>query len=223
MKSYLCIGDIHGCLEQLNELIASVHAALAPPDSDRIGDHVQWIFLGDYIDRGPDPAGVIERLRRHGEQYPATIYLLGNHEAMLFDVIESVRPERAAAFLKAKGISRANYDWLRDNVRFSYQTGEYLFSHAGLNPNRRISEQTNDDFLWSYHLEDFLHLTSWNIVHGHITVPEVTITGNNINVDSGCGKGGLLSAILLPERRIFQSTTIGVNQARREFFRETEA
>lgn len=212
MKSFLCIGDIHGCTRQLTELLDAIHVELAAPGTRDLSGRIQWVFLGDYIDRGPDPAGVIENLRLHAERYPQTVYLQGNHEAMLFDIIECVGPDRAAAFLKAKGISQSNYEWLKKNVQYSFQSGDYFFTHAGLNPQRTLAEQTDNDFLWSYHEEEYPQAGTFNVVHGHITIEEVTIFGNNINVDTGCGKGGLLSAILLPERRVFQSESRGVNQ-----------
>ncbi|MCR9143723.1 MAG: serine/threonine protein phosphatase [bacterium] len=214
MKSYLCIGDIHGCIQQLRELMDQIHADLAqdPKQGQHIPDHIQWVFLGDYIDRGPDPAGVIEYLRKHAERYPESIFLRGNHEEMLFDVIESVGPARASEFLERKGISRENYDWLAENSRFCFKSEEYVFTHAGLNVERGLPEQTHADYLWSYHESEFYNAPDHIIVHGHISVDVVTILGNNVNVDTGCGKGGRLSAILLPEGRTFASETRGVNQ-----------
>jgi serine/threonine protein phosphatase 1 len=222
MKSFLCIGDIHGCIQQLRELMDAIHHALAAADSKSIPERIQWIFLGDYIDRGPDPAGVIEYLRRHAKRYPESVFLRGNHEEMLFDVIESVGPERAAAFLNTKGITNKNYEWLWSNTRYVYESGGYIFAHAGLNAERSLADQNNDDFLWSYHESEYGNAPTRQIVHGHITIENVAIVGNNINVDTGCGKGGRLSAILLPEERIFQSATPGLNQRRLDLLREIQ-
>ncbi|HNL70573.1 MAG TPA: metallophosphoesterase, partial [Leptospiraceae bacterium] len=62
------IGDIHGCLRELDALL------------DRIPEHEPLLFLGDYVDRGPDSAGVIERCLREKER---STFLMGNHESMM--------------------------------------------------------------------------------------------------------------------------------------------
>lgn len=222
MKSYLCIGDIHGCIQQLEELIGTIHDALAPPGEARLPDRIQWIFLGDYIDRGPEPGAVIDYLRQHAVRYPDSIFLRGNHEAMLEDVIEIVGPRRAAQFLDTKNIARENYEWLRTNTRCVYRAGDYLFTHAGLNPERELAEQNDDDYLWSSHEAPFENATGLTVVHGHTSVDEITIAGNNVNVDTGCGKGGPLSAILLPEGRRFRSETHGENHRLLNRMRELE-
>jgi serine/threonine protein phosphatase 1 len=78
----LAIGDIHGCLDQLRELLARV---VPTP-------HDQLVFLGDYVDRGPDSAGVVEVLLTLRDQLPRTVFLRGNHEQMLLDVLAGGDP-----------------------------------------------------------------------------------------------------------------------------------
>ncbi len=203
-KRYLCIGDIHACPEPLYELLEVVEAA-------GMGEY-QLVFLGDYVDRGPDANAVIDCMRAR-----EAIYLMGNHEEMLFMSLEALDemsdahgPERRRDFLAAKRISEENCAWLRENVHLSYEDENFVFSHAGLNPHKSLHEQAGEDFLWSWHTGDYFDVTQKTVVHGHISVPEVNIQGNNINVDTGCGKGGLLSAILVPDMTVFQSTTTGV-------------
>ena len=130
---------------------------------------------------------------------------------MLDDVIESVGPRRAAQFLDTKNITRESYEWLRTITRCFYRADDYLFTHAGLNPERGLGDQKDDDYLWSYHEGPYENATELTVVHGHISVDEITIAGNNVNVDTGCGKGGPLSAILLPEGRRFRSESHGEN------------
>ena len=69
----LAIGDIHGMATSLDALLEAVR----PTDAD------QLVFLGDYVDRGPDSCGVIERLLVQKECFPKTVFLRGNHEIMM--------------------------------------------------------------------------------------------------------------------------------------------
>jgi serine/threonine protein phosphatase 1 len=75
MNRLIAIGDIHGHLDKLNRLLAQVHAT--PED--------QLVFLGDYIDRGPESMGVIERLLELQEEFPLAVFLRGNHEQLFID------------------------------------------------------------------------------------------------------------------------------------------
>ena len=196
MEKYLAIGDIHGCPTPLLELL---EIAGAYPEH-------QLIFLGDYIDRGAEPNRVINILREQ-----KAIFLTGNHEVMLFDVCESVQsPDFKIQFLETRDISLENYDWLRRNCRFKYETEDYFFSHAGVNPARPLSQQTNMDLLWSIHEGSYESITEKLVIHGHNSVEEPTITGNNINVDTFCGKNGPLTGVLLPELKFLRSESSGL-------------
>lgn len=73
----IAVGDIHGELDQLNRLLNS----LAPTDHDR------FIFLGDYVDRGENSKGVIDRLIHFREEFPDTVFVRGNHDQMLLDAL----------------------------------------------------------------------------------------------------------------------------------------
>ena len=147
------IGDIHGSLSKLRSLLA------------RCADHAQgrpttFVFLGDYIDRGPDSAGVVRyvielqsRLREH------VIALKGNHEAVALGVIDGTMPADywltlgGAATLRSYGVSRAqalpveHVDWLR-SLRSSYDDGRRFFVHAGIDPELPLDAQREHDMLW---------------------------------------------------------------------------
>ncbi len=77
MKRLIAIGDIHGHLDKLNRLLVQVDVTTED----------QLVFLGDYIDRGPDSCGVIDRLLELQEEFPQTVFLRGNHEQMLLDAL----------------------------------------------------------------------------------------------------------------------------------------
>ena len=96
MKRLIAVGDIHGQRAKLEELLGKVQ----PSEVD------QLIFLGDYIDRGPDSRGVIELLIGLRESLPLTIFLKGNHEQMLLNALletkfvsEAARPDISSVFL----------------------------------------------------------------------------------------------------------------------------
>jgi len=90
----IAVGDIHGHRGKLVDLIGKVQPG---PDD-------QLVFLGDYIDRGPDSKGVLDYLMKLQEQYPETVFIRGNHEQMMLDALHEAHPDRLPA------------DWLRLDV-----------------------------------------------------------------------------------------------------------
>lgn len=196
MEKYIAVGDIHGCVEQLEELFSQIK---------KYPDH-KIVFLGDYIDRGPESNEVINFIKN----IPA-IFLMGNHEAMYFDIVGLLAErDKIKDFFKKRKISYENYLWLISNARLFYETKDYIFSHAGLNTGKQLYEQHKDDFIWSRNQVDYSIVTNKIVIHGHSSVDKVEINENNINVDTGCGKNGYLSAIVLPEMKILQSNSKGL-------------
>ena len=94
MYGLIAIGDIHGHLEKLVDLMNQVKPTAAD----------QLVFLGDYIDRGPDSKGVIDYLMSLQRQYPETVFIRGNHDQLMLDALHETAPERLPA------------DWLRLDV-----------------------------------------------------------------------------------------------------------
>ena len=82
-KSFI-VGDVHGCSQMLKRLIDKIEWN---PSSDRL------IFIGDYIDRGEDPKGVVDFVLRLKEDSPLVQCLIGNHEQMLLDYLSNVDPQ----------------------------------------------------------------------------------------------------------------------------------
>jgi serine/threonine protein phosphatase 1 len=223
------IGDIHGRLDLLDGLAEQIRADLvsAPPE-------VMTIFLGDYVDRGPASAGVLDRLSRG--DFPTPIYALrGNHEDVVMrflddeTVLESWRRFGGIETLRSYGVDvteairGAGYDLARkslltrmppehrlflEQTRFAASLGDYFFCHAGVRPGVALNSQNPKDLLWIR--EDFLrHKGSWSqiIVHGHTPVPRPEVLPNRINIDTGAFASSILTALVLegPERR-FLST-----------------
>jgi serine/threonine protein phosphatase 1 len=141
----LAIGDIHGQLEKLERLLETVQ----PTESDRL------VFLGDYIDRGPDPAGVIEHLILLANRFPKTIFLRGNHEKVAMDALVSCIPGCLPGYRRLEALDvlylmmtehrRALDIWLRND-------GAATLLSYGINlpvddENLRVIPQTHIDFL----------------------------------------------------------------------------
>lgn len=218
------VGDIHGCLAELDAL----HEVISADLIERPPQEVHIVYLGDFIDRGPDSQGVINRLmeRRDRGDGIAKSFLAGNHELAAFEFIRN--PMGADEWLKYGGretlqsfgvtleegalpgeVERASMDF-KDNItteqwdffknlEIGFALGDYFFAHAGIDPAKPLMEQLIEDM--TSIREPFL---SWEgpmekmIVHGHTKTsgaPEVQ--SHRINVDTGCYETGILTAAVL--------------------------
>jgi serine/threonine protein phosphatase 1 len=224
------IGDIHGRLDLLNALLAKID----DDDGGREPASTELIFLGDLVDRGPDSAGVVERLMALGKTRRVR-YLMGNHEEVFLRAVDG--DLRALRFLEriggretvlSYGISAEQYrslDFdellvlLREKVPPAHvaflstferwiEMGDYLFVHAGLRPGVALEEQKTSDLCWIR--DDFLsHRGSFGklVIHGHSITEEIDIRANRIGIDTGAFASGRLTAIgLQGEERWFLST-----------------
>ncbi len=196
------IADIHGCLDSLRALLALIQ----PGPAD------QLVFLGDYIDRGPDSRGVIESLL----QLPGSpVFLKGNHDDLLVrahagddEASRTWLSNGGFATLQSYGamrqIPQTHLAFLR-GLRLSHETPEALCVHAGLQPGVPLAEQPEEALLWIR--EPFLTYEGpWPtpIVAGHTIQRQPMIRPDRMLIDTGCFKGGPLTAIRLPDRRLFQ-------------------
>lgn len=202
---WLAVGDIHGCLAQLIELMALVK----PTSADRV------VFLGDYVDRGPASAGVIEYLIEFAVAFPETVFLRGNHEQMFLDYLDGQNP---AMFLINGG--RQTLDSYRDrrmwpipssHRRFLDSLGHYfesdhhIFVHAGLRPGIPLAEQADFDMLWIRH--EFLESDfDWGkpVVFGHTPRKEPLLGDHRIGVDTGCVYGHQLTCCEVMTLQVWQ-------------------
>lgn len=219
----LAIGDLHGCARTLDALLAR----LAPTSDDHL------VFIGDYIDRGPDSRGVIERLlgletAAGVGRGPRCTFLRGNHDQMLLDYVDkgggpSLDLWRANGGLKtlmsytseagALALPDAHLAFLR-RTRLYLDTPEFLFVHAGLDPRRSVAQNLADGtartFLWERaHLEAAAVEWEKTIVCGHTPVAEPVNRPRLINIDTGAVYAhvpglGTLTAVRLPERAFVQ-------------------
>ncbi len=217
------VGDIHGCLDLLTEMVARIRADLAA----RPHPHPLIVFLGDYVDRGPDSRGVIEALLALRSGAIPTAFLLGNHDRYVqaylrepewYDLtyhwladnlggartlasygVEGASPARPAAsrdaFAAAFPPSHAAF---LDSASLWVRQGGYVFAHAGIRPGVPLAEQDIEDLIWIR--EPFLTSTEdfgFKVVHGHTIAKAVEHHRNRIAVDTGAFRTGILSCIVL--------------------------
>lgn len=221
------IGDIHGDLEKLEELLEVVPLE----EGDRL------VFLGDYIDRGPDSPAVIDRLIELRTRYEC-IFLLGNHESMFLDFLgwtddayfggDAFLLNGGDRTLAAYGyfdreetdresfrLPKAHQNFLLELTHFHLE-GDYLFVHAGLNRNHLRSGDLDyairmsrlEDMLWNRTSVDLPHDLGVTIIYGHTPSEDFSVRWNSpfsIGIDTGAVYGGPLTAIRLPDEAIFQA------------------
>lgn len=213
------IGDVHGCADRL----AMMHSTVAEDLAARPIAHALVIHIGDYIDRGPDSAGVIEHLLRPfptvaGSAPPHVVCLIGNHEEMALMALEDGDRRAAEVWLANSGgatLASWGLSW-RDGARawraripprhlgflrglaLIYRAGGYAFVHAGLRPGVALEFQKREDMLWIR--EPFL---SWNgklpsvVVHGHTPDDAPQVRPHRIGIDTGAVLGGPLTCAVL--------------------------
>ena len=224
------IGDIHGRLDLLEELLAQIEDDLRSSPGEAL-----LVFLGDLIDRGPESAQVIERLRTYRADGVQLVFLLGNHEEVLLRIVDGDAPliakwrwfggteclmsygvdaaalqgldEAQALAMVRKAIPADHVEFLRsfaDTCRF----GDYLFVHAGIRPGVELSAQKQADLRWirdPFLADDTEH--GFVVVHGHTISNAVEERSNRIGIDTGAYKSGVLTALVVEDdERRFLST-----------------
>lgn len=213
------VGDIHGRLDLLDRALQQIEA-----DNDSRGKtRTSVIFLGDLIDRGPDSAGVLERLRQYRPAFGKTVFLLGNHEEVLLRVLEgdhalmrqwltfggaefvssyALNLDEVISADPSQAIQMINAAIPRDHVQFirsfvdSISFGSYLFVHAGIRPGLALADQTQADLRWirSPFLEDERD-HGQVVVHGHTISERVERLPNRIGIDTGAYRTGILTVL----------------------------
>lgn len=209
-KHYYAIGDIHGCMDKLLSLMDNIRLRA---ETDTL------VFLGDYIDRGPNSYEVVEYLIELQAKYPKTIFLKGNHEEMLEKYLEG--PDRYTYLVNGGQITLENY-LIRQkppeppipethlnffNSLYSYyETDQYIFVHAGLREHVPLEDQSLDDLFWIR--EGFIESRAdfgKQIIFGHTPFPEPLVHPNKIGIDTGAVYGNYLTCVKLPDMEFFHS------------------
>jgi serine/threonine protein phosphatase 1 len=219
------VGDVHGRADLLRQLFSRIDCDLkACPAKEAI-----HVFLGDYIDRGKDSAGVLDLLigRSEGHQ----VYCLkGNHEIFLMEFLENpgilkpwaqygaiptltsygLKPTINASSKDQEELSGSLRDAMPDShrqflteLKLSFSCGDYYFVHAGVRPGTPLAVQHEEDLLWIRD-EFLLHEEPFEkiIVHGHTPVREPEVRPNRINIDTGAYATGRLTCLRLESDKI---------------------
>ncbi|HEV7732964.1 MAG TPA: metallophosphoesterase family protein [Candidatus Binatia bacterium] len=216
MSRLFAIGDIHGCVAELGALLDGLPLAQ--------GDTV--CFVGDYIDRGKDSRGVIDLLLAFGRREDVrSVFLKGNHEDMCLSFLgrpgrwgESWLVNGGAEAVRSYGVDARSAPAAveaampEEHLKFleglerSHRALGYLMVHAGIRPDRRWEEQTDEDLFWIR--EEFImrpHALPETIVYGHTPGRQVHADlPYKIGIDTGCVYGGCLTALELPEQTVHQ-------------------
>jgi Calcineurin-like phosphoesterase len=229
-KRIYVIGDIHGRSDLLDQMVEAIKRDLDKnPAVDRL-----TVTLGDYVDRGPDSRGVLDRLADN--PFPTKyVALKGNHEelfeAFLSDPSVASQWRRlggletlhsygvsVTAVMVGKGFDEASRALQKavpeEHLRFlatlklSMSVGEYFLCHAGVRPGIPLERQRAEDLLWIR--DEFLNSrTSFGrvVVHGHTPIASPEVLPNRINIDTGAFATGRLTCLVLEKgSRRFLST-----------------
>ena len=213
------IGDVHGCLDALLALERNIAR-----DAEAIAGRKLIVMLGDYVDRGPASAQVIDHLIALPPPGFERICLAGNHEIVMLDYLEGrasrsnwipigaeptllsygidhdrlrsiYRADRQIDDVIRKAIPAAHIAFLR-SLPIMIETPRYLFVHAGVRPELALDKQTDEDlvFIRSAFYQR-AHLLSRYVVHGHTPIGEAKREGMRVNIDTGACFGGRLTAL----------------------------
>lgn len=202
----IAIGDIHGCRDMLVRLLDRCFRYA--------GEHpLRLVFLGDYIDRGPDSRGVVETLIGLQRRLPGRVVnLRGNHEALLLDSL--AKGDMGLWLFNGAGTTLASYGvdhvaalspehlvWFAA-LKTSFDDGQRFFVHAGVDPDRPLDDQREHDLVWIR--EPFLSAKrdyGRLIVHGHTPqrsgIPELRPW--RLNLDTAAVYGGRLTAAVFDD------------------------
>jgi serine/threonine protein phosphatase 1 len=207
MEKIFAIGDLHGCFSHLNNLL----------NKFTMGQNDTLLFLGDYIDRGPDSYEVVETILRLRSKLAKVICLKGNHEQMYLDYLRGTDQDlflsnggnHTLRSYKKNGWKCPSPEHMEFflSLNIYYETEDCIFVHAGLRPNVPLQNQNPEDMLW-IRSRFYTSPNTWNktIVFGHTPFSEPYIREGKIGIDTGACMGGVLTCVELPGMIFYQAT-----------------
>ncbi len=210
MGNLFSIGDIHGQRPMLDLMIDRV-----PFQKD---DEI--VFIGDFIDRGPDSRGVVDAVLEFRLKFSNTTCLRGNHEDIFLDYIKGEDRYDPGLFtmnggyatLESYGIDPREgppklpplHMEFFEELKFIHETGGFIFVHAGFRPGVPIEEQTERDMLWIRN--DFFESNGdfgRPVVFGHTPMREISNKLPKwLGIDTGAAFGNMLTCVQLAEEKI---------------------
>ena len=214
MKRTFAIGDIHGCLDKLEDLLSLI----APGREDCL------IFLGDYIDRGDSVAAVIDFLIDLAGRVPC-VFLRGNHEDMFITFLEfgtnrtvffaNGGMKTVLSYMKNEGLASNDqvarmlpeaHRVFLSNLKWYHEDDDYVYVHAGIKPGIELEKQDRYDLIWIR--DEFIFSPTGikkKVIFGHTPFARPLVKPDKIGVDTGAVYGGVLTAIELPGETFIQS------------------
>ncbi len=221
LGTYYAIADIHGHAAKLQALLAKITA-----DAATQAGPITLLCLGDYLNRGPDSAEVLQTLRTGLPPTWQKVFLRGNHEQKLLDFLQApamhadwlgwggtetclsygvkpygatgLRPAAAlAAELELALTETGDLPWLQA-TKLYHQASPYVFVHAGVRPGLSLAQQMTEDLL--YIREDWLnrpHGLKDVVVFGHTIFAQPLLLPDRVGLDTGAYQNGPLTAARL--------------------------
>ncbi len=199
MSRIFAFGDIHGHLKPLQTVLNMIE----------FDQQDTLIFLGDYIDRGPESAGVINQLMQLRNQCNAR-FIKGNHEEFM---LGSKGDEEAFRtwirvggdstldsygvhhlFSSMERIPASHWDFL-DECEDYIELESHIFCHAPIHPDKDMGKQNEDELRWKKSMPSKPHISSKTIIHGHCPQDNVLFENNYMCIDTHCYGGGWLTAV----------------------------
>jgi serine/threonine protein phosphatase 1 len=218
------VGDVHGCIDLLDRALTLI-------DEDLRRDPVErpiHVFLGDYVDRGPNSRQTVERLIVRSRTHESVL-LKGNHETFVFAFLNDpavlhhwrqyggletlisygLKPSLNASAAEQQELAAAfrqrlpeHHEQFFGELKPWFSCGDFFFAHAGVRPGVPLAQQREEDLLWIR--DDFLLCEDDHgkiIVHGHSPVLEPDIRPNRINIDTGAYATGKLTCLVIDGER----------------------
>jgi serine/threonine protein phosphatase 1 len=214
------IGDVHGRLDLLRKIDTRIQSETA-----QTGRSATIIMMGDYVDRGPDSAGVIEHLLRAPPSGLERLCLAGNHEEMFLAALDNQGACRdwlgygGLETLESYGVPATKIwslrrDWPRlrrtilsripqEHLQFmsklpvAISVRNTVFVHAGLVAGRALDSHTDGELMWHRRPLDLGSDMDRLVVHGHTIVNDPYVSAGEINIDTGAYASGVLTAVCL--------------------------
>jgi serine/threonine protein phosphatase 1 len=212
----LAIGDIHGHLQALHSLL----------DAHEFSPEDTIVFLGDYVDKGPDVAGVLDFLSElsANENF---IFLRGNHDQMLIDAYRDPNkillweclagddPLRSYGTGSSKDllqqIPEAHIKFLEERCQDYYENSEFIFVHGGTQFHLSPSEDDQDHMHWLTLSTAAAHHSGRTVICGHSAQESGRIVdlGHTICIDTGITKGKFITCLDTSDFSFVQSSQCG--------------
>ena len=214
----LAVGDLHGCTTHLDALLAAV----APTAADVL------VFLGDYVDRGPDSRGVLDRLIALRRSH-RVVCLRGNHELLMVRGRDDATERRmwlqvggaetlasygaGGRMAKVDDIPAAHWEFLEHDCVNWFETAAAVFVHAGLTPGATLDEQTEEHLFWEFFDPKAppTHPGGKRVVCGHTAQKSgrPLVAGNAVCIDTRAYAGGPLTCLDVSTDTVWQADLLG--------------